>query len=81
MFYFLAHIDDEIDLTPKHNYEEYCIVLKNKFNEFTLLYQAEVDAVIPHHFPQPGSGDTSCYIELKTSLILKRETSFINFCR
>ncbi|XP_015911912.1 decapping and exoribonuclease protein [Parasteatoda tepidariorum] len=75
-----AQVDGEVDLTSRNNHEEYCIVLKNKFNDFSLLYQAEIDAVIPHQFSQTGSGDTSCYIELKTSQILKRTTDVFNFC-
>ncbi|KAG8194578.1 hypothetical protein JTE90_013316 [Oedothorax gibbosus] len=64
-------VDGKPDLTSKnHQLEEFCVVLKNAINEYTLLYKAEIDAVIPGRHPGPGSGDTSCYIELKTSRII-----------
>ncbi|XP_054713465.1 uncharacterized protein LOC129222930 [Uloborus diversus] len=64
-----------------HQLEEFCIMLENIFNEHTLIYKAEVDAVIPYRYPGPGSGDTSCYTELKTSRTRTRISAEMYFYR
>ncbi|GFT62594.1 decapping and exoribonuclease protein [Trichonephila clavipes] len=52
----------------KHiNLKNFVLFLKNVLNDHKLLYEAEIDAVIPHRQPTPGYGETSCYTELKTS--------------
>lgn len=78
----LETIDGECDLNSKtFCLEEYCIVLKNVLNEHNLLYKAEIDAVIPHRYPGPGSGNTSCYTELKTSKQIVAEIQNYKFHR
>ncbi|KFM59958.1 Protein Dom3Z, partial [Stegodyphus mimosarum] len=77
---------DTIDGNPDiwsttHQLEEYCVMLENILNSHSLLYKAEIDAVVPHRFPRPGSGDTTCYTELKTSRSLTTIAQDYNFRR
>ncbi|XP_055948080.1 decapping and exoribonuclease protein-like [Argiope bruennichi] len=68
---------------PVNEKEEYCIVLKGRFNNHTLLYSAEVDGKDTsnniHADRDPQS--TQCYTELKTSRIITAQRQHINFCR
>ncbi|GFU05784.1 decapping and exoribonuclease protein [Nephila pilipes] len=75
-------IEGSPDLSSKtHQLEEFCVILKNVLNDHTLLYKAEIDAVIPHRQPTPGFGDTSCYTELKTSKNINTIIDEYNFNR
>ncbi|CAL1277924.1 unnamed protein product [Larinioides sclopetarius] len=68
---------------PVNEKEEYCIVLKGRLNNHTLLYSAEVDGKDTsnniHADGDPQS--TQCYTELKTSRIITAQRQHINFCR
>ncbi|KFM75770.1 Protein Dom3Z, partial [Stegodyphus mimosarum] len=60
---------------PVNEKEEYCIMLKGRLNNHTLLYSAEVDGEDPSYFRHPGNdpNSTRCYMELKTSRIITNE--------
>lgn len=67
---------------PVNEKEEYCIVLKGRLNNHTLLYSAEVDGKDP--FYRNFDGDpksTQCYLELKTSRMITSDRQYLNFGR
>ncbi|GBN88024.1 Decapping and exoribonuclease protein, partial [Araneus ventricosus] len=71
------HIDGNPDLSSAtHQLEEYCVILKNVLNKHSLLYKAEMDAVVPHRGFTDGSGDTSCYTEIKTCRIITSSSQY-----
>ncbi|GIY09904.1 decapping and exoribonuclease protein [Caerostris darwini] len=75
-------VDGVPDISSKtHQLEEYCVVLKSILNSHTLLYKAEIDAVIPHRDLSPEISTTSSYIEIKTARSLKTETEKYYFYR
>ncbi|GFR12862.1 decapping and exoribonuclease protein [Trichonephila clavata] len=67
---------------PVNEKEEYCIVLKGRLNNHTLLYSAEVDGKDPFYRSLDGDPtSTQCYIELKTSRMITSDRQHFNFCR
>ncbi|GIY93585.1 decapping and exoribonuclease protein [Caerostris extrusa] len=75
-------VDGVPDISSKtHQLEEYCVVLKSILNSHTLLYKAEIDAVIPHRDLSPEISTTSSYVEIKTIRSLKTENEKYYFYR
>lgn len=75
-------IDGKCNIESKTSQlKEYIIVLKNVIENYGLLYTAEIDAAIAHKYPGPGSGNTACYTELKTSRLITNETQKYYFHR
>lgn len=68
---------------PVNEKEEYCIVLKGRLNNHTLLFSAEVDGKDPAYLKKSDNDPTSTesYIELKTSRIITSDRQNRNFCR
>lgn len=61
--------------------EEFCVILKNTIENYSLVYSAEIDAAVPHRYPGPGSGNTACYTEIKTSREITCESQKYYFYR
>lgn len=68
-------------MNAMHQMEEFCIVVKNVLNNNSLLYKAEVDATVPSQLSSCGSGETSCYTELKTAKIRTSSNHIAYFYR